>query len=73
MLPVTEAARPVLVEVRVVDAQAGREMRQRFANAQGSVAMRLPAAWLTPGTYTAELRRLDAETGPTTFLFRVRR
>ncbi len=70
-LPVPETTPAGPVEVRVVDAQAGREMRQRFADARGSVTMRLPAAWLTPGTYTAELRRLDAETSPTTFVFRV--
>src|SRR5438132_9927828 len=71
-LPVPEAARSGTVEVRVLDARGGREMRERFARAAERVAMHLPAAWLTPGTYTAELRRLDA--GPSSaevFSFRV--
>jgi len=71
-LPVPEAARSGTVEVRVLDAHGGREMRERFARAAERVAMHLPAAWLTPGTYTAELRRLDA--GPSSaevFSFRV--
>ena len=71
-LPVPEAARNGAVEVRVLDAQGGREMRQRFARAGEHVAMRLPAAWLTPGAYTAELHRLDAEPSPAgIFAFRV--
>ena len=61
MVPVPEAARTGAVEVRVLDAPGGREMRERFARPAERVAMRLPAVWLTPGTYTAELRRLDAE------------
>ncbi len=64
ILPVPDTARSRGVEVRVVDPGSGREMRQRFAGAAESVAMRLPAAWLTPGTYRAELRRLDAEPSP---------
>ena len=71
-LTVPDAARAGEVEVRVLDARGGREMRERFARAAERVAMHLPAAWLTPGTYTAELRRLDA--GPSSaevFSFRV--
>jgi hypothetical protein len=71
-LTVPDATRAGDVEVRVLDARGGREMRERFARAAESVAMHLPAAWLTPGTYTAELRRLDA--GPSSaevFSFRV--
>jgi len=71
-LTVPDAARSGAVEVRVLDARGGREMRERFARAAERVAMHLPAAWLTPGTYTAELRRLDA--GPSSaevFSFRV--
>jgi len=60
-LPVPDAARSSAVEVRVLDAPGKREMRERFARAEERVAMRLPSAWLTPGAYTAELRRLDAE------------
>ena len=71
-LPVPDAARSGDVEVRVLDAAGGREVRERFARAGERVAMRLPAAWLTPGTYTAEVRRLDAEPSPTEVLsFRV--
>jgi len=71
-LTVPDAARSGAVEVRVLDARGGREMRERFARAGERVAMRLPAAWLTPGTYTAELRRLDAEPSPAeAFSFRV--
>ena len=71
-LTVPDAARSGEVEVRVLDARGGREMRERFARAAERVAMRLPAAWLTPGTYTAEVRRLDAEPSPTeVFSFRV--
>ncbi len=71
-LPVPEAARSGTVEVRVLDARGGREMRERFARTGERVAMRLPAAWLTPGTYTAELRRLDAGPSPAeVFSFRV--
>ena len=71
-LTVPDAARSGAVEVRVLDARGGREMRERFARAGERVAMRLPAAWLTPGTYTAEVRRLDAEPSPTEVLsFRV--
>ena len=70
-LPVPEAARSGTVEVRVLDAHGGREMRERFAGAAERVAMRLPAVWLTPGTYTAGLRRLDAEPSAEVFSFRV--
>jgi len=70
-LPVPEAARSGTVEVRVLDACGGREMRERFAGAAERVAMRLPAVWLTPGTYTAALRRLDAEPSAEVFSFRV--
>jgi len=71
-LTVPDAARSGAVEVRVLDARGGREMRERFARAGERVAMRLPAAWLTPGTYTAELRRLDAGPSPAEVLsFRV--
>ena len=70
-LPVPEAARSGTVEVRVLDAHGGREMRERFAGAAERVAMRLPAVWLTPGTYTAALRRLDAEPSAEVFSFRV--
>jgi len=71
-LSVPDAARNGDVEVRVLDARGGREMRERFAPAGEHVAMRLPAAWLTPGTYTAELRRLDAGPSPAeVFSFRV--
>ena len=63
-LAVPDAARSGDVEVRVLDARAGREMRERFAGAGEHVAMQLPAAWLTPGTYAAELRRLDAGPSP---------
>ena len=71
-LPVPEAARNASVEVRVLDAHGGREMRERFAGpAERVVAMRLPAVWLTPGTYTAGLRRLDAEPSAEVFSFRV--
>ncbi len=71
-LSVPDAARNGDVEVRVLDARGGREMRERFARAGERVAMRLPAAWLTPGTYTAELRRLDAGPSPAEVLsFRV--
>jgi hypothetical protein len=71
-LSVPDAARSGAVEVRVLDAPGGREMRERFARAGERVAMRLPAAWLTPGTYTAELRRLDAGPSPAVaFSFRV--
>ena len=64
MLTLPDAARSGAVEVRVLDARGEREMRERFARAGERVAMRLPAAWLTPGTYTAELRRLDAGPSP---------
>ena len=70
-LPVPEAARSGTVEVRVLDAHGGREMRERFAGPAERVAMRLPAVWLTPGTYTAGLRRLDAEPSAEVFSFRV--
>jgi len=71
-LPVPDAARSGAVEVRVLDARGGREMRERFARAEERVTMRLPAAWLMPGTYTAELQRLDAEPSPAeVFPFRV--
>ena len=71
-LPVPEAARSGTVQVRVLDAQGGREMSERFAGAPERVAMRLPALWLTPGTYTAELRRLDSEPAAAeVFAFRV--
>jgi len=71
-LTVPDAARSGAVEVRVLDARGGREMRERFARTGERVAMRLPAAWLTPGTYTAELRRLDAGPSPAeVFSFRV--
>ena len=71
-LTVPDAARSGDVEVRVLDAHGGREMRERFAGATERIAMRLPAAWLTPGTYTAELRRLDATpSAAETFTFRV--
>jgi len=70
-LPVPEAARNASVEVRVLDAHGGREMRERFAGPAERVAMRLPAVWLTPGTYTAGLRRLDAEPSAEVFSFRV--
>jgi len=71
-LTVPDAARSGAVEVRVLDARGGREMRERFARTGERVAMRLPAAWLTPGTYTAELRRLDAGPSPAEVLsFRV--
>ena len=72
MLTLPDAARSGAVEVRVLDARGEREMRERFARAGERVAMRLPAAWLTPGTYTAELRRLDAGPSPAeVFSFRV--
>jgi len=71
-LSVPDAARSSAVEVRVLDARGGREMRERFARAAERVAMQLPAAWLTPGTYTAELRRLDTGPSPAeVFSFRV--
>ena len=71
-LTVPDAARSGDVEVRVLDAAGGREVRERFARAGERVAMRLPATWLTPGTYTAELRRLDAGPSPAEVLsFRV--
>jgi len=71
-LTVPDAARSGDVEVRVLDARGAREMRERFARAGERVAMRLPAAWLAPGTYTAELRRLDAGPAPAeAFSFRV--
>src|SRR5437899_1641119 len=71
-LPVPDAARSGDVEVRGLDARGGREMRERFARAAERVAMQLPAAWLTPGTYTAELRRLDTGPSPAeVFSFRV--
>ena len=71
-LTVPDAARSGAVEVRVLDARGGREMRERFARAAERVAMQLPAAWLTPGTYTAELRRLDTGPSPAeVFSFRV--
>ena len=72
MLTLPDAARSGAVEVRVLDARGGREMRERFARAEERVSMRLPAAWLTPGAYTAELQRLDAEPSPAeVFPFRV--
>src|SRR5436305_4312029 len=71
-LTVPGATRAGDVEVRVLDARGGREMRERFARAAERVAMHLPAAWLTPGTYTAELRRLDTGPSPAeVFSFRV--
>src|SRR3989442_626813 len=56
-LPVPEAARSGTIEVRVLAADGAREMRERFAGAAERVAMRLPAVWLAPGTYTAEIGR----------------
>jgi len=51
---------------------ARRDTCRRRRGPRPRRAMHLPAAWLTPGTYTAELRRLDA--GPSSaevFSFRV--
>ena len=71
-LPVPEAARSGTIEVRVLAADGAREMRERFAGAAERVAMRLPAVWLAPGTYTAGLWRLDATpSAADTFTFRV--
>ena len=71
-LPVPEAARSGTIEVRVLAADGAREMRERFAGAAERVAMRLPAVWLAPGTYTAGLWRLDATpSAAETFTFRV--
>ena len=71
-VPVPEAARSGTIEVRVLAADGAREMRERFAGAAERVAMRLPAVWLAPGTYTAGLWRLDATpSAADTFTFRV--
>jgi len=71
-VPVPAAARSGTIEVRVLAADGAREMRERFAGAAERVAMRLPAVWLAPGTYTAGLWRLDATpSAADTFTFRV--
>ena len=72
LLTVPAPARRGDVEVRVRDTQGGREISERFAGAPERIGMRLPALWLTPGTYTAEIRHLDA--GPAVaevFAFRI--
>ncbi len=66
-VPVTRARAAETFRVRVVDAEAGRELAQQFRLTGGErqVEVRVPATWLTPGTY-----RVVA--GPT-YSFRVTR
>jgi hypothetical protein len=52
----TTALTAGLAEVRVRDRSGTREMRQQHFGPPAHVAeIRLPAAWLTPGTYRVEL------------------
>ncbi len=47
--------RPGEVEVHVLDAEGLREIRERFRSASEAVGLRVPASWLSPGAYRAEL------------------
>jgi hypothetical protein len=53
----TTALTAGLAEIRVRDPSGSREMReQHFGPPAHAAEIRLPAAWLTPGTYRVELR-----------------
>ena len=58
-------------DVQSCDRGARRVRAVRGFGNETDIAMRLPAVWLTPGTYTAGLRRLDAEPSAEVFSFRV--
>lgn len=50
------------VEVRVLDPEGRREMRERVRppHTEPYLDVRLPADWLIPGTYRVELAVIDA-------------
>lgn len=50
------------IEVRVLDPDARREVRERFRPSPGQAHLdvRLPAEWLSPGTYRVELSAVGA-------------
>jgi hypothetical protein len=55
------------VEVRVLDPEGRREMRERVRppHTEPYLDVRLPADWLIPGTYRVELSTIDAHTSVT--------
>jgi hypothetical protein len=57
-IPVERGQQRESLEVRVLDAAGGRAMVERFALAgsEERVEMRVPSAWLSPGTYRVEAR-----------------
>jgi hypothetical protein len=57
----------------VFDANGDREIRERIAPVAGHVSMRVPRAWLAPGTYRLEARPGGAATDEDAFDFEVRR
>jgi len=61
------------LEVRVFDANGDREIRERIAPVAGHVSMRVPRAWLAPGTYRFEARRAGTAAREDSFDFEVRR
>jgi hypothetical protein len=59
------------LEVRVVDSDRRREIRQRLTSGKTPYCdVRMPAAWLSPGSYQVELRVANRSAGE--FSFRVR-
>jgi hypothetical protein len=61
------------LEVRVFDANGDREIRERVAPVAGHVSMRIPRAWLAPGTYRLEARPPGMAAREDSFDFEVRR
>ena len=61
------------LEVRVFDVNGDREIRERIAPVSGHVEMRVPRAWLVPGTYRLEARTPGEGIDEDAFDFEVRR
>jgi hypothetical protein len=61
------------LEVRVFDANGDREIRERIAPVAGHVSMRVPRAWLAPGTYRFAARPAGTAAREDSFDFEVRR
>ena len=61
------------LEVRVFDVNGDREVRERIAPVSGHVDMRVPRAWLVPGTYRLEVRTAGEGIEEDAFDFEVRR
>lgn len=71
-VPVPLPFRATRLEVRVLDADGRRELRERLSGPHGdAVRVPVPRSWLRPGTYRVELWAPDVQATPDAYALRV--